>query len=103
MCQRVYECFDLFFKFCTDREKNEQAEKKTVMMVLLKLLFFTGFLLLLLFLCRYRTFFFPHVFVLRETSNTSEKHKCQEERGGEDGQISLLSLLLREEFGQIFL
>lgn len=29
MCQRVYACFDLFFKFCTDREKIEQAEKKT--------------------------------------------------------------------------
>lgn len=48
--------------------------------------------------------FFFHVFVLRETSNTSEKHKCQEERGEKDGQVSLLSsFLLREEFGQILL
>lgn len=63
-------------------------------MVLLKLLFFTGLLLLLLFfLCRYRTppptLPLPR-FVMRETSDTSEKPQRQEERG-EDSVLALLS------------
>lgn len=70
-------------------------------MVLLKLLFFTGCLLLLFFFCRYRTFF-PHVFVISKTSNTSEEHKYQEDRVEKVREVSWLSPISPEGFfGQI--
>lgn len=65
---------DLFFKFCTVRGKkmNEQKKEKDIT-VLLKLFFFFYRIIIIVIV-----FFVgtklppPHVFVVRETSNTSE-------------------------------
>jgi len=70
-------------------------------MVLLKLFFF----LLDYYYCYCfvvgTKLFLPMFFIIRETSNPSKK--CQEERGEEDGHVSLVSsCLLGEGLGQVF-
>lgn len=95
-----------FLRFAQiEKTKNEQAEKKDCDHDSAEAFIFYWIIIIVIVpLSVQDFFFFFHVFVIRETSNTSEKHKCQEERGGEDRQISSLSsVLLREAFGQIFL
>lgn len=101
VCMRV---LIYFLSFAQIEKKMNKQKKKTYDGSAEAFIFYWIIIIVIVPLSVQDFFFFPHVFVLRETSNTSEKHKCQEERGGEDGQISSLSsFLLREEFGQIFL
>lgn len=67
-----------FLSFAQLENKMNKQEKKTLM-VLLKLLFFTGLLYWSNSFVGTELFFFFHVFVIRETSNTSETHKCRGE------------------------
>lgn len=84
-----------------EKKKMNKQRKKTVTMVLLKLFFF----LLDYYYCYCfvvgTKLFLPMFFIIRETSNPSEE--CREERGEEDGQVSLVSsCLLGEGLGQVF-